>query len=234
MSISHDERRSIVILTEFIELHRLAEIPKGLTPSKHIDLQGWNSEHRVFGQLIQEIRPTSIIEVGSWKGASAVFMARIARSLGLDCRILCIDTWLGGSLTYTHLEFQDQLLPVGGRLPLLEQFLTNVRDFPEITAMPSTTGDAAAALRRAGVQADLVYIDAGHEERAVRDDLESYWPLVRPGGILFGDDYSAAAWPGVAIAANRFAQEIGCPIQDRDEKYVLRKPASATTTAMLE
>lgn len=219
-------------LTDFIRIHRLAEIHNLTAPSKGVDLHGWNSRQAIFAQLVQQIRPTSIIEVGSWKGASAVFMAQIAKSLDLDCKILCIDTWLGGSLFFTHPEFLGDLLPIGGRLPLLEQFLTNVQalGFSEtIYALPSTTTDAAEALRRSDVQADLIYLDAGHEERAVQGDLESYWPLLRAGGTLFGDDYTAVAWPGVAIAANRFAKHIGCPIEGQGDKYMIRKPALATT-----
>ena len=34
-----------------------------------IDLQGWGSTSPVFSSLICEVRPSLIIEVGTWKGA---------------------------------------------------------------------------------------------------------------------------------------------------------------------
>jgi hypothetical protein len=36
---------------------------------------------------------------------------------------------------------------------------------------------------------DFVYVDANHRYEAVRDDLNAWWPKVRQGGMLAGDDY---------------------------------------------
>ena len=38
---------------------------------------------------------------------------------------------------------------------------------------------------------DVVYVDAGHSAAAQREYLARWWPKVRPGGILCGDDYVA-------------------------------------------
>jgi hypothetical protein len=50
------------------------------------------------------------------------------------------------------------------------------------------------------VIADLIYIDGSHEYEDVISDIDSYLPLVRKGGIFFGDDYYG--WPGVAKAVD--------------------------------
>lgn len=39
---------------------------------------------------------------------------------------------------------------------------------------------------------DYIYIDARHDYCAVQEDIEAYWPKVRPGGILAGHDYITA------------------------------------------
>lgn len=36
---------------------------------------------------------------------------------------------------------------------------------------------------------DFVYVDARHDYMGVQQDLEYWWPLVRPGGIFAGHDY---------------------------------------------
>jgi hypothetical protein len=38
------------------------------------DVQGWGSTHPIFHILIDAIRPATIVELGSWKGASAIHM----------------------------------------------------------------------------------------------------------------------------------------------------------------
>ena len=39
---------------------------------------------------------------------------------------------------------------------------------------------------------DFVYLDARHDFCAMMEDLEAYWPLVTPGGILAGHDYMSS------------------------------------------
>ena len=59
------------------------------------DLQGWDSQNPILRKTIAEIRPRLIVEVGTWKGASAIHMGAICRELQLDAEIVCVDTWLG-------------------------------------------------------------------------------------------------------------------------------------------
>eukprot|EP00798_Chlamydomonas_sp_ICE-L_P007720 gene7720-891_t len=39
---------------------------------------------------------------------------------------------------------------------------------------------------------DYVYVDARHDYCGVMEDLETYWPKIRPGGIMAGHDYAAS------------------------------------------
>lgn len=59
-------------------------------------------------------------------------------------------------------------------------------------------GGRSSVWRMAGRQAasqiphhtlDFVYLDARHDYESVRDDLEDWYPKLRPGGILAGHDY---------------------------------------------
>ena len=58
-----------------------------------------------------------------------------------------------------------------------------------------------AAGRFADGSLDYVYIDGEHSYEAVTRDLASYFPKVRPGGHLIGDDYG---WTGVGAAVDAF------------------------------
>jgi predicted O-methyltransferase YrrM len=51
------------------------------------------------------------------------------------------------------------------------------------------TASTRAALNFADDSLDFVYLDANHSYEAVRDDLSAWYPKVRRGGILAGDDY---------------------------------------------
>jgi predicted O-methyltransferase YrrM len=48
---------------------------------------------------------------------------------------------------------------------------------------------------------DVVYIDASHDYENVKQDILSWLPKVKKGGIICGDDY-INGWPGVIMAVN--------------------------------
>lgn len=188
------------------------------------DLAGWGGNSLAFAELIREKKPGFIIEVGSWKGASAVTMADAMKAEGLDGQILCVDTWLGA------LEFwSDQSDPE--RFRALEckhgfpsvyyRFLANVcyRGHQQrIVPFPLPSTAAALWLMRTNLRADLIYLDGSHEEEDVYQDLLDYHTLLRPGGQVFGDDWG---WSGVRAAVERFAAENHLPIRHLHDKWIL-------------
>lgn len=193
------------------------------------DASGWGSDSPAFGELIKKHHPERIIEVGTWKGGSALTLASHLERLGLDSEIICVDTWLGALEMWTDLEDDKRhgsLNLRNGYPTLYYTFLGNVvraghqeriTPFP----VPSVTAAQWCALR--GVKADLIYIDGSHEEDDVYQDLVSWWDLVRDGGVLFGDDW---AWDGVRLAVERFAKEQQLAISHRHDKWELSRSKS--------
>jgi hypothetical protein len=156
------------------------------------DTQGWASESSVFKEVIDEIKPTRIIEVGSWKGASAIHMARVLLANGVeDFEIVCVDTWLG---SVEHWMGNDEFKNNRkfGRPTVYDQFMSNIiheklTDY--ITPFPIDAVNAAEYFVANKIEADLVYIDAGHDYLSVRHDLIQYSKVVRVGGYMLGDDW---------------------------------------------
>jgi hypothetical protein len=181
------------------------------------DPQGWGSNHPGLAMAIDAVRPRLIIEVGVWKGMSAITMARHARSVGLETEVLCIDTWLGSPehwLVRHKPNYFPSLRLRNGFPRLYETFLANViahgvQDL--ITPLPNTSENAAVILRSLGATAGLVHIDAAHEYDSVLRDLQTYWDLLDPDGLLIADDYSDH-WPEVVRACDDFAREVGRPL----------------------
>lgn len=167
-------------------------------------IPGWNSYAPIFATLIERVKPRVIIEVGSWQGASAIHMAKLA---GPECVVWCVDTFEGSQ------EHQSGELPRdgSGKSRLLELFDRNVQaaGVGDRIAAFQMTSARGADFFMAGItsgltdHADLIYIDGSHQYPDVVADLAAYWPLLRPGGIMFGDDY--IEWRGnVDRAVNEF------------------------------
>ena len=186
------------------------------------DVQGWNSDSAAFEWVFSKYMPKTIIEVGSWKGASAIHMAKLAP----EADILCVDTWLGSIESWVperggeYKDMYDSLRLKHGYPQIYYTFASNVVKHvgrERICPMPMPSSEAARMLAQRGMTADFIYIDGSHAYEDVKRDLRDYWPLVRVGGFLMGDDY---AWDDVRKAVHSFFRAVDSVI---DGKYIVRK-----------
>lgn len=195
------------------------------------DRQGWHSTHAIFGQLLQETQARTVVECGSWKGASALHMGSLLKretSPALDFTIYCCDTWLGGiDHELTQQNPTSVLKRERGYPVLYQQFLFNVAKAQltqHIVPVVQTSVNAARLLRAHRIVADLCYIDGSHEGMDPFHDILAYWPLLRKGGIMFGDDWG---FPDVKASVMRFLCETKLyhrlELVD-DNFWIIRKP----------
>jgi hypothetical protein len=203
------------------------DIYAGFVPTFAVDRQSWSSEYQAFDDIIGEVRPSIVIDVGVWKGDSTIYLAELLRKHSVNGTVIAIDTFLGSA------EHWDRESPVFGLIPrshgtplLYEQFLSNVVRLgvsDRVVPLRLTSTGASILLGRLGIQAGLIHIDASHEYEDVLRDARSYWHVLAPGGYLIGDDYSQA-WPGVIKAVDEFAAEKGTPLSLRFPKWLIKKP----------
>lgn len=191
------------------------------TPTTY-DLQGWASTSPCFEESIKELKPKTIVEVGSWKGASAIHMAKTCKKYCENFEIICIDTYLGSMELWTQ---QDPNLPItmfkNGRPKIYDTFLTNVVTeglINHITPFPIDSINGGLVLKALGIQADIVYIDAGHDYQSVLMDLILYKDIVRKGGHMLGDDWFH---PPIKRAV---AETLGSVITKSADKFLWVKP----------
>ncbi len=154
-------------------------------------------------------------------------MISICNKIGLKSDIICVDTWLGSNDTlWLDHTYRKSLRLDHGYPRIFWQFVYNMIKagvMDSVYPLPMTSSSAYYLLRRFGLQVDLIYIDAGHEHREVYTDLSMYYDLLRPGGVMFGDDYSSA-WPGVVSATNQFVAEKQVVLTALHGKFLFSKP----------
>ena len=184
-----------------------ADPPAALRPR---DLQGWRSRHPFLDAAVAEWRPRVLVEVGAWKGASAVYMASAMNVHGVvDGTVIAVDTWLGAVDHWADAGLFAELATEHGYPSLYRTFLANVLHeglADRVVPLPLDSVNAAELMRLRGVSADVIHLDAGHEEASVAADLAAWWPVLRPGGLFIADDYDAEGgrFPGVQRAVDAF------------------------------
>jgi predicted O-methyltransferase YrrM len=170
----------------------------GATLMEAPKIPGWFHHGSKILDLLERHRPKVCVELGTWQGASAVPVARMIQRWGGT--LTCVDTWSG------------QLNEDGGSLPdkAPVMLLSCARAMVEagvsanVRLIPALTGDAAKVWSE---PIDFLYVDADHSEEGVRADLEAWVPHVRLGGLIVGDDYDNAIYPGVKQAWDAFEME---------------------------
>lgn len=190
------------------------------------NLSGWHGNDDLFARLIDEVVPTLVIEVGSWYGQSTITMAKHLKARHGSAKLIAVDTWLG-AIEFIGAGGERDLLLKNGYPQAYYQFLSNVlhnavQDV--VIPFPQTSLIAARYFAQKQLQPELVYIDASHEYEDVKADLEAYWPLVRKGGVMFGDDFDTN-WPGVMQAVKEFAAQknLDYTIEGSTPFWVIRK-----------
>ena len=84
-----------------------------------------------------------------------------------------------------------------------KEFLENMKTIISvINPIRMTSVDASQLYENNSL--DFVFIDASHKYNDVKDDIEHWFPKVRKGGMLAGDDLS---WPGVGKAVKELLPE---------------------------
>jgi len=181
-------------------------------------IQGWQSDSDVFRQMINRYKPDTIIEVGTWLGASALHMASLIKDR--DFSILCVDTFLGSNAALWD-DYPKDL--IGDFSAIYDQFCVNITSHylnDQVAPLPMTSSSAAELLRNNHVTVDMVYIDAGHRYREVLADLEDWYPLANK--VVLGDDYSPV-WAGVQDAVKDFTSAHNISYEVTDQKFIIGK-----------
>jgi predicted O-methyltransferase YrrM len=156
------------------------------------DPQSMFGDHEVFDWIVGVVRPELIIEIGSWKGHSANHMADICKVAGLDTKIVCVDTFLGGPEHWLMPGLLETLHRRNGQPTIINAFLGNtIARGNEERIFPLTvdSGTGAQILEHFGVKADLIFVDAAHAYQEVINDITNYAPILSDHGVMFGDDY---------------------------------------------
>ena len=192
-----------------LQLSKLQEISTSwpdkkpeLNPS---DSKWFNQHHEVaFKQICREYSDGLYLELGTWTGAGST---RFIADQYPDMTIICIDTFEGSAEHYRTPAY-DRV-----RVKLWDHFVVNQwhnkhRMFPIRTDTITGMKKVAAA----GLEPNVVYIDAAHDTESVFQDIYTALECF-PKAIIRGDDYTppGTGHPGVrdgierAIAEGLFA-----------------------------
>jgi hypothetical protein len=147
--------------------------------AKHIVFSTWN-DHVPFGyDIVTAIRPQLIVELGTYSGLSYFTFCQAMLENDIDGTAYAIDTWEGDDHTGEYGE------------KIYRQVDDHAREhYRGISYLLRQRFDEAQAHFDTG-SIDLLHIDGLHTYDAVKEDFETWYPKVKPGGIVLFHDIEA-------------------------------------------
>ena len=153
----------------------------------HENIQGWFTFPSFYTQLVNQAKDGyKFVEVGTWKGKSAAYMAVEIINSNKNIEFDCIDTWNGSEEHVdTSSPFYEPLLstPDG----LYNHFLSNI-DSVKRVVNPIRKASLEAVSMYEDKSLNCVFIDAAHDYDNVCNDIKAWLPKIKPGGVLAGHD----------------------------------------------
>lgn len=129
--------------------------------------------------LIEQLGDCSnkkMLEIGSFVGESTILFAQ---SFG---QVIAVDPFLEGyddmDPTSYYFDFKN----------VYDTYLERTSPYLNIKTIKLTSDDALDVLK--DEMFDFIYIDGLHTYDGVKTDIKNYLPLVKPGGVIGGHDYT--------------------------------------------
>ena len=163
---------------------------------KALSIVGWMKPAELTWLAEHASNADIAVEIGSWQGRST-------RALGdhIQQKVFAVDCLL----TDARMRYPRKAHKARSAR---EQFFRNLDDLLKdgrvvLIDHNSQNGLPPDLYHLLGC-VDLLFIDGDHSEGGVRSDIKYFGPLVRPGGIISGHDYSHVKHPGVKIVVDEY------------------------------
>jgi predicted O-methyltransferase YrrM len=137
-------------------------------------------DHIPFGyDLVAALRPQTLVELGTHNGMSFYVFCQAMVEQKVDGTCYAVDSWEGDDHTGAYGE------------DIFNQVQEHTREYYRGVSYLLRMLFAEAAKQFADDSIDILHIDGLHTYEAVREDFETWYPRVRPGGIILFHDVEA-------------------------------------------
>ena len=142
------------------------------------------------------------VEVGVFRGLNASRLLELMPTLSL----VLVDRWCEPDVRYVQSRDPIAGLTAKDMDEIKSEALSRTefaKDRREVIQCEQWS--VAKRLRKEGRGFDFVFLDADHSRDGTREQIDAWWPLVKPGGLMMGHDYGGA-FAGVDEAVDGWAK----------------------------
>jgi predicted O-methyltransferase YrrM len=151
------------------------------------EIYGYSRYIHFYSEIVANSKDGDLfVEVGSFLGQSTAAMGKFIKDTGKRIDFHAVDI-------FELSEFSDEphyqvIKDHGGHfLKVFEDNLEGAQVREYVNPVQSTSLDASEKYEDRSI--DFLMIDASHAYQDVVDDIEAWYPKIKLGGIISGDDY---------------------------------------------
>ena len=161
-------------------------------------IEGWFTFPNLYSHVVSRFSDGSkFIEIGSWLGQSAAYMATEIANSNKKIDFYCVDLWENNE------EYKNESVVIEDRF--YQTFLNNIEPVKHfIKPIKSASLDAVNQFE--DEYFDFIFIDAAHDYDNVKKDINAWFPKIRKNGIFAGHDY-VDTHTGVIQAVDEWCRE---------------------------
>lgn len=148
------------------------------------NIHGWFDFEDLYLEMVNKFPNNShFVEIGTWKGKSAAYMAVEIINSEKNIKFDCIDVW-------EYIDLQSDIQQSEYTDNFYDVFLKNIEEVKHIiNPIKSISWDASRFYEDKSL--DFIFIDAAHDYDSVTKDLNAWYRKLKPNGIIAGHDYAA-------------------------------------------
>lgn len=198
----------------------------GYKSSVHVemrqDIDGWFDWPDLYKSIVNSYPDGShFVEVGSWMGKSACYMAELLKKSNRRIKFDCVDIWDDNSSEPAYSLAIETGRKAGKTL--IDIFKDNLSRYGVLDLVnPIKMSSVSAAKKYKNTSVDMIFIDAAHDYESVKNDLKAWWPKLKSGGTFAGHDWHYSQ-DGVQRAVKEFCQLHNLPIRISGQCWIVEK-----------
>ena len=176
---------------------------------KYNDIPGWFDFMAIYDEAVNKAEHGAVfVELGSYLGQSTAYMAQKIKESGKKIKFFAVDFWENDRINDhnsfmkgdMYSKFMNNMGACGVASfirPLKMSthgaalyFKNKIMPEPELEISSNSETcdiDTKVAFKQ-GMDLDFVFVDANHKYQFVKDDIQDYLPMVKPGGTIAGHD----------------------------------------------
>jgi hypothetical protein len=149
--------------------------------------------------------PGDVIECGSYRGATALFLALLGHLHNLRQTTLMVDTFAGSpsGCGYDAARSAGEFAPPAGQVEVIRRQAADLGILERIELHQGLFADAFRRLEDRALRFSFVHVDANLYQ-STREACAFTVPRTGPGGVVVFDDYNGVCDLGARLAIDRY------------------------------